>query len=90
MPNVNLGSHFDGFVQEQVERGRFQNASEVVRAALRLLEDQETSLADRRAMLKREINAAFDDGQPTIPAEEVFAQLRAHHAEQVKADKRGG
>lgn len=89
MPNVNLGPHFDGFVQQQIENGRFQNASEVVRAALRLLEDQETSLAERRAILKRSINAAFDDDRPTIPAEDAFAQLRAHHAAQVKADKRG-
>lgn len=89
MPNVNLGPHFDGFVQEQVESGRFQNASEVVRAALRLLEDHETSLAERRASLKRSINASFEDGRPTVPAEAAFAQLRAHHAAQVKADKGG-
>lgn len=90
MPNVNLGPYFDTFVQGQIERGRFQNASEVVRAALRLLEDQESSFAERRAALKREIDAAFDDPRPSKPAETVFASLRAHHAEQVKADGNGG
>lgn len=90
MPNVNLGPHFDGFVQEQVARGRFQNASEVIRAGLRLLEDHETSSAERRSELKRAIDAAFDDPRPAVSAEEAFAQLRAHHAEQVKADTRGG
>lgn len=90
MPNVNLGSHFDGFIQEQIARGRFQNASEVVRAALRLLEDRETSLAERRANLKQTINEAFDDDRPTVSAEDAFAQLRAHHAAQMKADERGG
>ena len=39
MPNVNLGPHFDRFVQEKLAEGRYQNASEVIRAGLRLLED---------------------------------------------------
>lgn len=90
MPNVELGQHFDGFIQRQVESGRFQNASDVVRAALRLLQDQETSLAERRAELMRSIDAAFDDAGPSIPASQVFASLRAHHAERVKAEEHGG
>ena len=47
MPNVSLGSHFDEFVEAQVKNGRFRNASEVVRAGLRLLEDQELARAER-------------------------------------------
>lgn len=90
MPNVNLGHHFDGFIQQQVESGRFQNASEVVRAGLRLLEDHETSLAKHRSEFQRSLAVAFDDPRPGIPAKEVFARLRAHHAEQVKADERDG
>ena len=43
MPNVNLGPHFDRFVQEKLTEGRYQNASEVVRAGLRLLEDAEAT-----------------------------------------------
>jgi len=30
MANVSLGSHFEDFIQKQVQNGRFQNASEVV------------------------------------------------------------
>ncbi|MCJ2082229.1 type II toxin-antitoxin system ParD family antitoxin [Methylobacterium sp. J-090] len=90
MPDVNLGPHFEGFVREQIERGRFRDASEVVRAALRLLESRESSAAARRSVLRQEINAAFDDPRPGSPASEVFARLRAHHAERVKADDRGG
>ncbi|KQP07276.1 MAG: type II toxin-antitoxin system ParD family antitoxin [Methylobacterium sp.] len=89
MPDVNLGPHFEGFVQEQIERGRFRNASEVVRAGLRLLEDRESSVAERRSVLRQEINAAFDDPRPGSLASEVFARLRAHHAERVKVDERG-
>ena len=90
MPEISLGQHFDSFVQEQLESGRFQNASEVVRAGLRLLEDQETSLAKRRADLRRKVNEAFDDPRPPIPASEVFARLRAHHADQGEATEQHG
>ena len=90
MPNIDLGQHFDGFVREQLERGRFQTASEVVRAGLRLLEDQETTLAERRAELRRSVNAAFDDPRPSLPAGDVFARLRAHHAERDEAEQHGG
>jgi antitoxin ParD1/3/4 len=63
--------------------GRFQNASEVVRAGLRMLEDYELSRAERAARLAREINTAFDDPAPDVPAEQVFAKLE----QQFKADK---
>jgi antitoxin ParD1/3/4 len=75
MPNVSLGDHFEEFVSRQVTDGRFQNASEVVRAGLRMLEDYELSRAERAARLVREINAAFDDPAPDVSAEQVFAKL---------------
>ena len=39
--SVTLGSHFDEFVSEKIAQGRFQSASEVVRAGLRRLEEDE-------------------------------------------------
>lgn len=39
--NINLTDHFDRFIEAGIAAGRYQNASEVVRAALRLLEQQE-------------------------------------------------
>jgi antitoxin ParD1/3/4 len=87
MPNVHLGTHFERFVQTQIEGGRFQNASEVVRAGLRLLEDHEASQALRRDEIRAELAARASDGQALQPAAEVFAALRAHHAAQVKAAK---
>ena len=49
--SFSLGDHFTTFIDDQVEDGRYGSASDVVRAALRLLEQQETKLAALRAAL---------------------------------------
>ena len=46
-----LGSHFGSFVDDKISEGRFASASEVVRAGLRLLEEQEKRLAALRSAL---------------------------------------
>jgi antitoxin ParD1/3/4 len=38
--NVNLTDHYDDFVSQEIDAGRYRNASEVMRAGLRLLEQQ--------------------------------------------------
>jgi len=49
--SFSLGEHFSNFVETQVEQGRYSSASDVVRAGLRLLEEQEAKLAVLRAAL---------------------------------------
>jgi len=39
--NVALTTHWEGFIRQLIESGRYNNASEVVRAALRKLEEVE-------------------------------------------------
>ena len=88
MANVSLGDYFEKFVQEQVARGRFQNASEVVRAGLRLLEEHEMSLRERAQMLKAKINEAWDDPRPSLPAAEVFGRLETLHRRSARRTKK--
>lgn len=49
--SISLDDHFASFLAEQVGEGRYRSVSEVVRAALRLLEEQEIQLAALRAAL---------------------------------------
>ena len=53
--SVTLGDHFEQFISGQLEQGRFKNASEVVRAGMRLLEEHEAKVeALRRALIEGE------------------------------------
>jgi len=49
--SVTLGDHFDQFINQQLSTGRYGSASEIVRAGLRALEDQEAKLLNLRNML---------------------------------------
>ncbi|QDP98194.1 type II toxin-antitoxin system ParD family antitoxin [Microlunatus elymi] len=49
--SISLDEHFADFLAHEVATGRYRSASEVVRAALRLLEDQESQMAALRAAL---------------------------------------
>jgi antitoxin ParD1/3/4 len=49
--SFSLGEHFTSFIEAQIKEGRYGNASDVMRAALRLLEEQEAGIAALRAAL---------------------------------------
>ncbi|WP_394253200.1 type II toxin-antitoxin system ParD family antitoxin [Vibrio profundi] len=49
--SITLGEHFDGFISNQIQSGRYGSASEVIRSALRLLETQETKMNTLRQLL---------------------------------------
>ncbi len=58
--NINLTSHFDQFVEKQVNGGQFKNASEVLRAGLRLLEERTKQEAQKIELLRNLATQAFD------------------------------
>ena len=56
--SISLGNHFESFVDDRVSTGRFKNASEVIRAGLRLLEEEETKVI----ALTKAIREGLDSG----------------------------
>ena len=56
--SISLGDHFTGFIEAQVESGRFGSASEVVRAGLRSLEEHET----KHQALQKAITEGLNSG----------------------------
>ena len=75
--SVSLGDHFAGFIDEQVQAGRYNSASDVVRAGLRLLEEHEARVKSLQDAL-----VAGEKSGPAVPfdSEAFFRRMRARHA----------
>ena len=56
--SILLGDYFDNFIQQQITSGKFSSTSEVIRAALRLFEDEER----KKTQLISELNRGEDAG----------------------------
>jgi len=72
--SVALSTHFESFVRDQVESGRYNNASEVLRAGLRLLEDEQNRQQLQNEAMRADIAAGLNSGA-SISAEDVFDRL---------------
>lgn len=75
--SVSLGEYFDNFVEGRISEGRFKNASEVIRAGLRMLEEEENKIT----ALKKALNDGIESG-----IAENFNPK--HHLESLKTKKR--
>ncbi len=75
--SFSLGNHFESFVQGQLASGRYNNASEVVRDALRLMEERDVKLRALRATLDMSISVggAHSDSDITLALDEEEAAL---------------
>jgi antitoxin ParD1/3/4 len=71
--SVSLGDHFENFVDDRVKTGRYSSASDAVRAALRLLEQEETKLDLLRETLAKG-EGQLDQGQG-IDGEEFMNEI---------------
>lgn len=76
--SVALSSHFEEFVRRQVETGRYNNVSEVVRAGLRMLEDSEAEQTAKQKALREAIAVGLASGSG-IPADEALDRLEAKY-----------
>jgi antitoxin ParD1/3/4 len=81
---VTLGKQ-QHLLDERLQSGAYESASEVMRAALRALEREDEAVD---AVMRAKIREAMDDTAADISAEDVFADMRAYHDERLKAGGR--
>jgi antitoxin ParD1/3/4 len=75
--SVSLGHHFEAFIEGSVETGRYQNASEVIRAGLRLLEEEEHRYMQLRNAIQEGIESGTSaDFNPTKHLAELKAKSK--------------
>jgi antitoxin ParD1/3/4 len=84
-----LGEQLEAFVDAQVRSGRYNNASEVVRAGLRALEEQERGRDLELAELRRLVEAGRASGRGA-PADAFLAQLESRYAAMAGGSDTGG
>ena len=76
--SITLGNYFDQFIQGILREGRYKNASEVVRAGLRLLEEEEQKIIALRHAIDEGINSGLaKDFDP----DEHLKMLKARHSD---------
>ncbi len=75
--NVSLTPELETFIEELVDTGRYRSASEVVRAAIRLLQDREAERAATLEALRQSIDAGVEDLDrgDGASADEVFDEI---------------
>lgn len=76
-----IGDHFEQFIRQQVDGGRYASASEVVRDALRLLEQDEERRAVALRALREEVRKGVASGRGK-PADEVLERLERKYLSQ--------
>jgi len=59
--SVALGPYFENFISTTIQTGRYNNASEVIRAALRMLEENERKYLELKSAIEEGENSGRDD-----------------------------
>ncbi len=78
-----IGEHFEEFIKQQIQGGRYASASEVVRDALRLLEQEEQKRIAALCELRAEVKKGLASGKGK-PAAEVLDRLERKYANMAK------
>lgn len=58
--SISLGSYFEKFIEGKISEGRYKNASEMIRAALRLLEEEEIKVRALKNAIQEGIESGFE------------------------------
>jgi antitoxin ParD1/3/4 len=75
--SISLGNYFDRFVKSRLTTGRYKNASEVVRAGLRLLEEEENKITALRNAIQEGIESGIvHDFNPEAHLKELKTKKR--------------
>lgn len=76
--SISLGNYFDQFIHNRISEGRFKNVSEVVRAGLRLLEEEENKVIALRSAIQEGIDSGIaNDFDPKKHLESLKANKRS-------------
>lgn len=75
--SIDLGEHFTGFLSQLKASGRYRNASEAVRAGLRLLEQEEAENQAKIKWLRQELIAGEDSGESTRSIDDIWQDVKA-------------
>ncbi len=77
--SISLGNYFDQFIHNRISEGRFKNVSEVVRAGLRLLEEEENKVLALRSAIQEGIDSGIaHDFDPKKHLESLKANKRSN------------
>ena len=77
--SISLGKYFDQFIHNRISEGRFKNVSEVVRAGLRLLEEEENKVLALRSAIQEGIDSGIaHDFDPKKHLESLKANKRSN------------
>jgi len=75
--SISIGNYFDTFIQSSISAGRYKNASEVVRAGLRLLEEEESKMIALREAIQEGVKSGIAyDFNPKSHLEKIKAKKK--------------
>jgi antitoxin ParD1/3/4 len=77
--SINLGDHFTGFLGQLTDSGRYGSASEAIRAALRLLEQEEAKIEVLHSALTEGENSGESDRSINDIVSATLAECKAKH-----------
>jgi len=72
--SISLGNYFEKFIEGRISEGRYKNASEMIRAALRLLEEEEIKVKALKEAIQEGIDSGFEtDFDPEVYLKDLKA-----------------